>query len=73
MIVTPETCRAIVRLNKPCDLCILLELYTRSFIKSCQNDDISSHSHTKDKCIIFVCNVVRWPEQMPKLAVIVHY
>ena len=29
MIVTPETCRAVVRLNKLCELCILLELYTR--------------------------------------------
>jgi len=27
--VTPETCRAIIRLNKLCDLCIYLELYTR--------------------------------------------
>jgi len=28
VIVTPETCRAVVRLNKLCDMCILLELYT---------------------------------------------
>jgi len=29
VIVTPEACRAVVRLNKLCDICILLGLYTR--------------------------------------------
>jgi len=26
-----EICRAVIRLNKLCDLCILLELYTRTY------------------------------------------
>jgi hypothetical protein len=30
---TPVTCRAYVRLNKSCDLCILLELYTRILVQ----------------------------------------
>jgi len=31
--LTPETCRAVVRLNKLCDLCILLQLYTRILLR----------------------------------------
>ena len=33
VIVTPETCRAVVRLNKLCDLRILLELYARILLR----------------------------------------
>jgi hypothetical protein len=33
LIVTPESCRAVVRLNKFCDLCILLELCTRILLR----------------------------------------
>jgi hypothetical protein len=31
-MVTPETCTAVVTLNKLCDLCILLELYTKKIV-----------------------------------------